>query len=90
MVNEIEKKSQLENVEKRLKLTKNKYILLHNKLYNVVQSLLQCKCCYSSDHVCRKDSHCLKQDVNKSLWEIVDELHNSILDFYGMWKLFWL
>ena len=81
-VNEIEKKSQLEEMEKRLKLTKKKYILLHNKLYDVIEILLSCKCCSSTGDKCNKDSLCLKPEDNIKVWETVDELHNEINNFY--------
>ena len=66
----------------KLKLTKKKYVLLHNKLYNVIEILLTCKCCKDSNEKCNKESHCLKEKDNKKVWEIVDELHNEIQDFY--------
>ena len=81
-VNEEEKKKQLEELDKRIKLYKKKYILLHNKLYNVIEVLLTCKCCKMMDDKCAKDSNCLKEIDNNKVWEIVDHLHNEVEDFY--------
>ena len=82
-VNEEEKKKQLEELDKRLKLYKKKYILLHNKLYNVIEVLLTCKCCKTMDDKCVKDSGCLKEMDNNKVWEIVDNLHNELDNFYS-------
>ena len=81
-VNEEEKKKQLEELDKRLKIYKKKYVLLHNKLYNVIEILLTCKCCSMLDDKCNKDGHCLKTVDNNKVWEIVDYLSNEIEDFY--------
>ena len=81
-INELEKKYQLLNLDKRLKLSIKKYVLLHNKLYNVIESIYSCECCMNSNKVCKKGSGCLKNKDNDKFWEITDELHNEIDDFY--------
>ena len=80
--NEEDKKKQLEELDKRLKLYKKKYVLLHNKLYNVVEILLSCPCCKMNDHNCERDGRCLKSVDNDKVWEIVDHLHNDLQNFY--------
>ena len=82
-INEMEKKYQLLDLDKRLKLTTKKYILLHNKLYNVIENIIKCECCVNSNKQCKKDSSCLKNKDNDKYLEITDELHNEIDNFYN-------
>ena len=81
-VNEEEKKKQLEEMDKRITLTKKKYILLHNKLYDVIEILLSCKCCSDNGMKCMKESCCLNEKDNKKVYDIIDDLFNKIQDFY--------
>ena len=80
--NEKEKKKQLEELDKKLILYKKKYVLMHNKLYNVIEILIRCKCCSNGQHICNKDANCLKNGDNEKVWETVDDLHNELDNFY--------
>ena len=80
--NEEEKKQALIEMDKKIKLAKKKYILLHDKLYNVIEVLLTCKCCISNGDKCHKDGNCFKPKDNNKVWEDVDQLNNEIQDFY--------
>ena len=82
-INEIEKKYQLLNLDKRLKLTTKKYILLHNKLYNIIENIIKFECCVNSNKQCKKDATCLKNKDNDKYLEITDELYNEIDNFYN-------
>ena len=81
-INEIQKKNYTKELDKRLTLTKNKYVLLHGKLYDILDEIVKCECCSSLEHICRGDVFCLKQEDNKKLWEEMDGLFNKIINFY--------
>ena len=69
-------------LDKKITLYKKKYVILHNKLYNIVENLLNCRCCVTPDHTCNKDSCCLNTEENKKIWTTIDEIHNELYDFY--------
>ena len=81
-LNERDKKKYTQSLDKKLNLYKKKYSLLHNKLYNVVDIIANCKCCVNIDHHCNRDSFCLKKEDNEKVWEIIDEIHNDFDNFY--------
>ena len=81
-INKLEKKKQTKDLDKRLALTKNKYILLHGKLYDILDEIVKCECCNNLEHICRGDVFCLKQKDNKKLWEEMDGLFNKIINFH--------
>ena len=81
-INELEKKKQTKDLDKRLTLCQNKYILLHGKLYDILDEIVKCECCNSPNHICRGDVFCLKQEDFKKLWEEMDGLFNKIINFY--------
>ena len=82
-LNESDKKKYTASLDKKLTLYKKKYYLLHNKLYNVVDTVINCKCCVIPDHHCNRDSYCLNKNDNEKVWELVDEIHNDLHNFYN-------
>ena len=81
-INEIQKKNYTKELDKKLTLTKNKYVLLHEKLYEIIDEIVKCECCSNLDHLCRGDVFCLKQEDNKKIWSETDELFSKIINFY--------
>ena len=81
-INELEKKNYTKDLDKRLTLLKNKYVILHGKLYDIIDEIVKCECCNNLDHICRGDVFCLKQKDNRKLWEEMDGLFNKIIKFY--------
>ena len=78
-LNEVQKKKEL---DKKLTLTKNKYIILHGKLYDIIDEIVKCECCSNSNHICKGDVFCLNHEDNKKIWEEMDGLFNKITTFY--------
>ena len=81
-MNEMQKKNFTKELDKKLTLTKNKYVILHDKLYDIVDEIVKCECCSNLDHICRGDVFCLKHEDNKKIWEEMDGLFNKIINFY--------
>ena len=76
------KKEQLKDLDKRLASSKNKYTVMHRKLYDILSVIIECECCSNAGHVCRGDVFCLDREDNEKLWEQMDALHMNIINFY--------
>ena len=75
------KDEQIKNLEEKLNIVKDKYVILQKKLYDVVETLQKCECCTDSEYYCDKGKKCLNVDINDKMWETMDELHNDLNDF---------
>ena len=84
---EIEKKKLTKELDKKLNLVKNRYDLLHSKLYNILDIIINCECSNSKKNNCKKDSLCLKSKENEELWLERDNLYEKILKFYQEIKI---
>ena len=81
-INELEKKKIVKDLDKKIQLTKNKYNIIHNKLYNIINILYSCECCINDDLKCSTESMCLKPKQNEEIWTDMDILFNKITNFY--------
>ena len=78
----MEKKNLLKELDKKLYQMKNIYAVIHNKLYDVVETIHKCECCVNPSRICKGRVMCLKSEENKKLWEEMDKLSVSVLNFY--------
>ena len=81
-INELEKKKITKELDKKLSLVKNKYNIIHNKLYDIINILMTCECCVRNDMVCNGGSMCLKPKENEEIWIEMDSLFDKIINFY--------
>ena len=76
------KKNLTKELDKKLTLTKNKYLLLYNKLYEIIDKMVKCECCSNLDHECKGDVFCLEPEESKKIWNEMDGLFSKIINFY--------
>ena len=50
-INEEEKKKITKELDKKLSLTKNKYNIIHNKLYDIINTIVKCECSIRDDMI---------------------------------------
>ena len=82
-VNEVEKKKITKELDKKLSLLKNKYNIIHNKLYDIINIIVKCECCIRDDVICNGELLCLKKKDNEEIWKNMDELFDKIENFYN-------
>ena len=82
-VNEVEKKKITREFDKKLTLLKNKYNIIHDKLYDIINIIVKCECCIRDDMICKGGSMCLNEKDNEKIWENMDELFDKIENFYN-------
>ena len=81
-INELEKKKITKELDKKLTLVKNKYNIIHEKLYNIINILMSCECCVRNDMICKGGIMCLKPKENEEIWIEMDSLFDKIINFY--------
>ena len=81
-INELEKKKITKELDKKLTLVKNKYNIIHDKLYNIINILTSCECCVRNDMKCQGGVMCLKPKENEEIWIEMDSLFDKIINFY--------
>ena len=82
-INEVEKKKITKELDKKLSLIKNKYNIIHNKLYDIINIIVKCECCIRDDMICNGGSMCLNENENEKVWENMDWLFDKIENFYN-------
>ena len=83
-INDEEKKKKItKELDKKLSLLKNKYNIIHNKLYDIINIIVKCECCIRDDIICNGDSLCLDKKDNEKIWENMDDLFDKIENFYN-------
>ena len=81
-INEDEKKKITGELDKRINLGKNKYNIIHNKLYDIINNLVKCECCIRDDMICNGGLMCLKENDNEEIWKEMDSIFDKIENFY--------
>ena len=64
-------------------MIKNKYNIIHNKLYDIINTIVKCECCVRDDMICNGGSMCLNKNDNEKVWENMDLLFDKIENFYN-------
>ena len=81
-INELEKKKITKDLDKKLTQVKNKYKIIHDKLYNIINLLTECECCVRKDMKCQGGVMCLKPKDNEEIWLEMDGLFDKVINFY--------
>ena len=81
-ISESEKRNITKELNKKIILVSNKYNIIHNKLYNIINILNTCECCIRNEVKCEGTPMCLSSKENEEIWGDMDEIINKINDFY--------
>ena len=81
-INEEEKKKLTKDLDKNISLTRVKYNIIHNKLYDIIGTLGKYGCALDENHLCEKGITCLSEEDNKEVWEGMDYLISNIEEYY--------
>ena len=82
-ISDEEKKKITKELDKKLSQTKVKYNIIHNKLYDIINTIVKCECCNRDDLVCNGGLMCLKENDNEEIWKNMDILFDKIENFYN-------
>ena len=81
-INEVEKLKIIKELNKKLNLVTNKYNIIHNKLYHILDVISNYECSTSKINNCEKNNFCINSKENEELWLEVDSLYERINSFY--------
>ena len=82
-INEEEKNKITKELVKKLSQFKVKYNIIHNKLYDIINTIVKCECCIREGHQCDGGVMCLKENDNEEIWKEMDYLIDKIENFYN-------
>ena len=81
-ISEFDKKNIIKDLNKKISLFRNKYNIIHNKLYNIINTVNSCECCIRNDIRCEGESMCLTPEENEEIWSDMDYIYEKITNFY--------
>ena len=82
-INEDEKKKLTKELDKKISQFKVKYNIIHNKLYDIINTIVKCECCVRDDMICNGGLMCLNEKDNEEIWKNMDILFDKIENFYN-------
>ena len=81
-VNELEKKKITKELNRKLALIINKYNIIHNKLYHILDLISNYECSIDKRNNCEKNNFCINSKENEELWLELDGINEKINSFY--------
>ena len=81
-ISDLEKKNITKELNKKISLIRNKYNIIHNKLYNIINVINSCDCCINDNMKCEGGDMCLSQKENEEIWKEMDSMFEKISNFY--------
>ena len=80
-ISKIEKKNLTKSLDKKLSLVKNKYVIIHNNFYELINEVMKYECCTNINRECKKDVLCMKKEDNDRVLKSISDLNNKIVNF---------
>ena len=81
-INEEEKKKATKDLDKNISQSRVKYNIIHNKLYDIINTLVKYGCALDENTLCEKGLTCLSEEDNKEVWDGMDYLITKIDEYY--------
>ena len=78
----VEKLKIIKELNKKLNFAIDKYNIIHNKLYHILDLISNYECSTSKINNCEKNNFCIDSKENEELWLEVDNLYEKINSFY--------
>ena len=82
-INKIEKKNLTKDLDKKLEIVKNKYVLFHSEFYELINEIIKYECFSDINRECTKDALCMSNEDNNRVRKTIKVLFNKITKLYG-------
>ena len=82
-ISKIEKKNLTKDLDNILSIVKDKYVVIHNEFYELINEIVKYECCSDINRECSKDALCMSKEDNNRIFKAIKVLFKKIVKLYG-------